>query len=106
MQRQVRAASPDDRDASLDVCEAAFVTEPAFTYFFGDEYDVHARTFLGFLFDLRMGGGIARVEEVNGRIAAVSLWDSPAGSTLDEATQESMWRGLAELEGNGGRGHS
>ena len=99
MQRLVRKASADDREAILSVCEAAFVTEPAFAHFFGGAYDDHARAFLGFLLDLRMAGGIVWVEEVAGRVVAASLWDPPGGPTLDAAVQQSMWRLAADQFG-------
>lgn len=99
MQRIVRPASTVDRESVLDVLEAAFVTEPAFGHFFGDDYPAHAREFLAFLFDLRLAGGIAWVEEVDGRVVAVSLWDPPGGPTLGAAEQESMWRAAANRFG-------
>jgi ribosomal protein S18 acetylase RimI-like enzyme len=99
VQRLVRTASGDDRDAILSVCEAAFVTEPAFAHFFGGAYDDHARAFLGFLLDLRMAGGIVWVEEADGRVVAASLWDPPGGPALDAAVQQSMWRTAADQFG-------
>lgn len=96
VQRIVRSATANDRESILDVLEAAFVTEPAFEHFFGDAYDAHARTFLAFLLDLRVAGGITWVEEVDGAIVAASLWDRPGGPTLSAAEQESMWRVAAD----------
>ena len=95
MQRTVRAASTADREPILDVCTAAFVTEPAFRHFFHDAYHPHARTFLAFLLDLRLAGGLVWVEEVAGRIVSASMWDPPGGTRLSEAQQEQMWQEAA-----------
>ena len=95
MQRIVRPASALDREPILDVVEAAFVTEPAFGHVFGDAYDPHARELLAFLLELRMAGGIVWVEEADARIAAVSMWDPPGGSTVGLSEQEVLacgWR--------------
>lgn len=99
MQRLVRPASAKDREPILDVVEAAFVTEPAFAHFFGDAYDAHARELLAFLLDLRMAGGIVWVEEADARIAAVSMWDPPGGSTVGLPEQEVLWRAAADRFG-------
>ena len=99
MQRIVRAASAHDRERILDVATAAFVTEPAFAHFFADAYEAHARTFLGFLLDIRISGGIAWVEEVDGVVVAVSMWDPPGGSRLDAAQQDALWRSAADQFG-------
>jgi GNAT superfamily N-acetyltransferase len=95
MTRRVRAGTIDDRDAVLDVCTAAFVTEPAFAHFFGTDYEPHARSFLGFLLDLRLDGGIVWVEEVDGRVVAASLWDPPGGTQLPESDQNARWDAVA-----------
>lgn len=91
MQRVVRAASAADREGILDVGTAAFVTEPAFAHFFNNDYEPHARTFLNYLLEVRLEGGLVWVEEVDGRIAAVSMWDPPGGSTVPQATQDELW---------------
>jgi ribosomal protein S18 acetylase RimI-like enzyme len=83
VRRLVRPAAPTDRERILDVTTSAFVTEPAFAHFFADSYDAHARTFLGFLVDLRLAGGLVWVEEVDGAVVAVSMWDPPGGPRLD-----------------------
>lgn len=94
--RIVRPATVSDREAVLDVLEGAFVSEPAFAHFFGDQYRPHARTFLGFLFDLRLGGGIIWVEEADGRVVAASLWDPPGGPRLALDDQARLWRATAD----------
>jgi predicted N-acetyltransferase YhbS len=99
MQRIVRPASALDREPILDVVEAAFVTEPAFSHFFGDAYEAHAREFLAFLLDLRMADGIVWVEEADAHIAAVSMWDPPGGPTLGALEQEVLWRAAADKFG-------
>jgi ribosomal protein S18 acetylase RimI-like enzyme len=91
MHRVVRAASSADREAILGVCTAAFVTEPAFAHFFNSDYEPHARTFLDYLLEVRLAGGIVWVEEVDGCIAAVSMWDPPGGATVPQAVQNEMW---------------
>ena len=91
MHRVVRAASAADREAILDVCTAAFVTEPAFAHFFNSDYEPHARTFLAYLLDVRLAGGLVWVEEADERIAAVSMWDPPGGATVPQALQDEMW---------------
>ncbi|HEX5017341.1 MAG TPA: GNAT family N-acetyltransferase, partial [Actinomycetes bacterium] len=91
MQRKVRAASKSDREVILDVCTAAFVTEPAFDHFFQGAYDPHAREFLAYLLDLRLAGGLVWVEEVDGRVVSASMWDPPGGATVPEEEQEAMW---------------
>lgn len=95
----MRAAVERDRERVLDVLQAAFTTEPAFRHFFGDDYRTHARTFLGFLFDLRLAGGLVWVEEVDGEVVAASLWDPPAGPTLAQSEQDRMWRVAADAFG-------
>jgi ribosomal protein S18 acetylase RimI-like enzyme len=91
MQRVVRAASAADREAILDVCTAAFVTEPAFDHFFQDQYGTHARPFLAYLLDVRLAGGLVWVEEVDGRVVAASMWDPPGGANVPQQTQDAMW---------------
>ena len=91
MHRVVRAASAADREAILDVCAAAFVTEPAFAHFFTSDYDPHARTFLDYLLDVRLAGGLVWVEEDDGKVASVSMWDPPGGATVPKALQDEMW---------------
>ena len=83
--RAVRPATTADREAILDVAEAAFVTEPAFHHFFGDDYRRYARTFLAYLLDLRMDSGLVWVEEVDGRVVAASLWNPPGGVQEQDA---------------------
>lgn len=100
MTRLVRPASTSDREGILDVASAAFVTEPAFAHFFADAYDAHARGFLGFLLDLRIAGGLAWVEEVDGIVVAVSMWDPPGGPQLDAAHQQALWRAAADQFGS------
>jgi GNAT superfamily N-acetyltransferase len=95
MQRVVRSASEDDRDAIVDVCTAAFVTEPAFDHFFAGEYLPHARVFLAFLLNLRLAGGLVWVEEVDGRVVSASLWDPPGGTQLPQQQQDAMWDAAA-----------
>jgi hypothetical protein len=95
MPRLVRPASTADRDAILDLCTAAFVTEPAFAHFFGADYHPHARTFLAFLLDVRLAGGLTWVEEVDGGIASVSMWDPPGGLNLSQADQDQRWKSTA-----------
>jgi ribosomal protein S18 acetylase RimI-like enzyme len=92
MQRVVRTASEADRDAILEVCTAAFVTEPAFDHFFNGEYLPHARVFLAFLLDLRLAGGLVWVEEVDGRVVSASMWDPPGGTQLPQSDQDSRWK--------------
>lgn len=92
----VRAASEADREPVLDVCSAAFVTEPAFRHFFHEGYDLHARQFLAFLLDLRLAGGLVWVEEVDGRIVSASMWDPPGGTRLPQAQQDQMWQETAD----------
>lgn len=87
----MRAASDADREQILDVCTAAFVSEPAFRHFFRDAYDPHARSFLGCLLDVRLAGGIVWVGEVDGRIASASMWDPPGGNRLPQDDQDRMW---------------
>ncbi len=91
MQRVVRAASAADREAILDVCTAAFVTEPAFAHFFNSDYDSHARAFLDYLLEVRLAGGLVWVEEANERIASVSMWDPPGGATVPQVVQDELW---------------
>ena len=91
MHRVVRAASAADREGILDVCTAAFVTEPAFAHFFQRDYEPHARTFLDYLLEVRLAGGLVWVEEADGRIASVSMWDPPGGATVPQAIQDEMW---------------
>jgi hypothetical protein len=95
VQRKVRAASEDDRSQILDVCTAAFVSEPAFGHFFGDAYDPHARGFLELLLDLRLAGGLVWVEEVDGKVASASMWDPPGGNLLAQDEQDQMWERTA-----------
>jgi GNAT superfamily N-acetyltransferase len=99
MSRLVRPASSDDRERILDVLESAFVTEPAFHHFFGVGYADHARTFLAFLLDLRLGGGRVWVEEMGGEVVSASLWDPPGGPALGADEQEALWRRAADQFG-------
>lgn len=96
MHRLVRAASTADREAILDMCTQAFVTEPAFAHFFGAQYHPHARTFLSFLLDIRLAGGLTWVEEANGRIASVSMWDPPGGLKVSQVEQGRRWQAAAD----------
>jgi hypothetical protein len=91
MQRVVRAATAADREAILDVCTAAFVTEPAFAHFFNSDYNLHAHAFLSYLLEVRLAGGLVWVEEANGRVASASMWDPPGGVTVAQAVHDELW---------------
>jgi GNAT superfamily N-acetyltransferase len=91
VQRNVRTATLADRDAIVDICVSAFVTEPAFGHFFGDSYEPHARTFLAFLLDLRLAGGLVWLEEADGQVVSASMWDPPEGIQLPQPDQDAMW---------------
>lgn len=91
MLRTVRPALGSDRPAILDVCEAAFVTEPAFHHFFADAYTPHARTFLAYLLDLRLESGLVWVAETDGRVVAASLWNPPGGVQEPQVDQDARW---------------
>lgn len=91
MLRAIRPATTADREVILDVAEAAFVTEPAFHHFFGDDYARYARIFLAYLLDLRMDSGLVWVEEVDGRVVAASLWNPPGGVQEQKEDQQARW---------------
>ncbi len=55
---------------------AAFADDPAWSFFFGDDYDRLAPLFAGVLFDLRVGAGTVWV---TGDRASAALWEAPAG---------------------------
>ena len=77
--------------------EAAFVTEPAFDHFFGDDYRRTRASFLAFLLDLRMdrragvGRGGRRTRRRRLPVEPAGRRPGPCGA----AEQESMWRATA-----------
>jgi ribosomal protein S18 acetylase RimI-like enzyme len=93
-----RPAVAADRERIVDIATAAFVTEPAFTHFFGDDYEPHARSLLGYLLELRLSGGLAFVDDVegvDGHVAAVSMWDPPGGLLMSKADRLARWQEVA-----------
>ena len=64
------------RERVIDTVVAAFVTDPAFRYFFTDDatFKAEAAAFAGYLFDQRVNRGTVWVVEDG---AAVAMWDPP-----------------------------
>jgi len=67
---------------------AAFANDPAWTFFFGDEYHQLAEVFAGALFDGRVGSGHVWVSQ---ELTAVAMWDPPDGATLSTLEMEELW---------------
>lgn len=76
---RVTQATVADRDRVLQTIVAAFVTDPAFRYFFPDDdtYPELAAIFAGWLFDKRVAQGTVWLVEGGG---SVSLWDPPGAA--------------------------
>lgn len=76
MNTPVDRATPAVRDRVVDTVLAAFVSDPAFRYFFADDatFNDEAAAFAGYLFDQRVNRGTVWVVEDG---AAVAMWDSP-----------------------------
>jgi GNAT superfamily N-acetyltransferase len=72
----VDRATPAMRERVIDTVVAAFVSDPAFRYFFTDgaTFNHEAEAFAGYLFDRRVNRGTVWV--VDGG-AAVAMWDPP-----------------------------
>ena len=64
------------RERVIDTVVAAFVTDPAFRYFFTDDamFKAEAAAFAGYLFDQRVNRGTVWVVEDG---AALAMWDPP-----------------------------
>lgn len=95
MTHPVRLARPEDRQSVIDVGVAAFVSEPAFEFFFGDDYDTCAPLFLGFLFDLRMATGEVWVGKHESAVASVAMWNLPANAAASARWEQENWVHLA-----------
>lgn len=72
----VDRATPTIRERVIDTVVAAFVSDPAFRFFFTDDatFNHEAAAFAGYLFDRRVNRGTVWV--VDGG-AAVAMWDPP-----------------------------
>ncbi|HEX6328617.1 MAG TPA: GNAT family N-acetyltransferase [Jiangellaceae bacterium] len=72
----VARATPEMRERVIDTVVAAFVSDPAFRYFFADDatFNIEAAAFAGHLFDQRVNRGTVWVVEDG---AAVAMWDPP-----------------------------
>lgn len=79
------------RQRVIETVVAAFVSDPAFRYFFGDPatFNGDAAAFAGYLFDQRVARGTVWVVEDG---AAVAMWDPPRPG------------GGAAADGHGNRG--
>jgi GNAT superfamily N-acetyltransferase len=64
------------RERVIETVVAAFVSDPAFRYFFADDatFNDEATAFAGYLFDQRVNRGTVWVVEHG---AAVAMWDPP-----------------------------
>jgi len=82
LERSVRPATVDDRTRVVETFVAAFVDDPALGFFFpGAMYAECAPTFVGALFDRRVGAGTVWVADGG---AAMAMWDAPTTGTLAE----------------------
>ena len=70
----IEIAEESDRAQIRATVVAAFRDDPAFRFFFPDEYVRQATAFTGFLFDSRAAGSSTWI--VDGG-AAVAMWDRP-----------------------------
>jgi ribosomal protein S18 acetylase RimI-like enzyme len=72
----VDRATPAMRERVIDTVVAAFVSDPAFRYFFTDDatFNDEAAAFAGYLFDQRVNRGTVWVVEDG---AALAMWDPP-----------------------------
>jgi GNAT superfamily N-acetyltransferase len=91
----VRRAVKDDREAVVSLVVAAFVTELAVEYFFGDEYAVHAPSFFGYLFDYRLVTGRVWVAEDDRGVASVAMWNGPESIWPNDAQPQPDWESVA-----------
>ncbi|MDG2026285.1 MAG: GNAT family N-acetyltransferase [Acidimicrobiales bacterium] len=81
MGTEIRLATPADRELLVATVVEAFRGDPAFTWFFGEEYDRDGAIFAGALFDSRVGeGGVWTTPEID----AVALWDVPGTHAVSD----------------------
>ncbi|MHA3703413.1 N-acetyltransferase [Jatrophihabitans sp. YIM 134969] len=71
---EVRLATAADRDVVVATVVAAFDRDPAFRYFFSDDFVAQATLFAGGLFDRRVGRGAVWVAADGD---AVAMWEPP-----------------------------
>jgi len=91
----VRRANAADRNIVVDIAVAAFVTEPAFDYFFRSGYQTHSPSFLGYLFDYRLATGRVWVAEYSGDVASVAMWNTTEDVVSDEPNAYPEWATIA-----------
>ncbi len=88
--REVRRGVEADRATALDTLTAAFSSDPLLRWVFPDNrlWPARGGALFGHLYDTRIAGGEIRVTD---DVAAVSLWDPPAGNSLDADARQRSW---------------
>lgn len=90
----VRRATEADRPRVIETVVAAFARDPAFRYFFPDDerYGDQASSFVGYLFDKRIGHGTVWVTD---DCAATALWSPPDHMLTDDHRRRAADLGAA-----------
>ena len=80
----VRRLSPHERAGALETVVAAFAADPLVRWWFPDDatYPDLASRFFGVLLDTRLEGGEVWAVEIDGTVAAVSMWVPPGGNLI------------------------
>ena len=91
----VREATVSDRSRAIRTFTRAFVADPFVRWFFPDDatYEERAAGFFGYLFDVRLDGGLVLVAEDGD---GVSAWNPPGGVRHDPEDERAMWREATE----------
>jgi GNAT superfamily N-acetyltransferase len=90
-----RPGTAADRAWIVESCIRAFRADPIVRWLFPDEprWPQRAALFFGFLFDIRLAGGLV---EVTSDRAAAALWTPPGGNRRGAAWVAARWAEVAE----------
>lgn len=84
--------APAERDGTLRTVVDAFVADPLLRWWFpGEEYDLQATSFFGFLLDVRVAGGEVWLAGEGG---AVAMWNPPGGLLVDPGSAQARWEAV------------
>ena len=92
----IRRASPEDRSAVAETVAAAFADDPAWAFMLGEDYMRLAVHFAAALFDVRIGTETVWVSD---DVAAVAMWDPPAGGDRPAEQVQGIWARYGALAG-------
>jgi GNAT superfamily N-acetyltransferase len=94
----VRTAAAADADVTVATVVAAFADDPAWRFFFGDDYGSAAPHLARALFEARLPGGSVWVADDG---ASVAVWEPVGGVDLDAESVGGIWGRCRQAVGDG-----